>query len=196
MQEGPPLLVLRRPAKADGVVLQPIPFHEKQVRARLLQAPRQRQATEPRHAPDDRLGLRERRLEGLLLAWLDRQQRMLKDHGEMIAGAADVERLGSPNGPLWDTPAPLPVCISGANVGGRGTWAFVVAGSSTTRLIRGEPSPRPRPLPAGRRRLVPPHLVTRARAASSRPTFSTSTATTHTRPLPMASPTELISLKW
>src|SRR3954467_13058513 len=96
MQEGPPLLVLRRPAKADGVVLQPIPFHEKQVRARLLQAPRQRQATEPRHAPDDRLGLRERRLEGLLLAWLDRQQRMLKDHGEMIAGAANVERLGSP----------------------------------------------------------------------------------------------------
>src|SRR3954465_13597184 len=96
MQEGPPLLVLRRPAKADGVVLQPIPFHEKQVRARLLQAPRQRQATEPRHAPDDGLGLRERRLEGLLLAWLDRQTRMLKDQGEMIAGAANVERLGSP----------------------------------------------------------------------------------------------------
>src|SRR3954451_13883064 len=95
MQKGPPPLVLRRPAKADGVVLQPIPFHEKQVCARLLQASRQRQATEPRHAPDDRLGLRERHLEGLLLAWLDRQQRMLKDHGEMIAAAANVERLGS-----------------------------------------------------------------------------------------------------
>src|SRR3954451_10426052 len=34
-----------------------------------------------------------------------------------------------PNGLLWDTPAPLPVCISGASVGGRGTRAFVVAAS-------------------------------------------------------------------
>ena len=59
MQERSPPLVLRRAAEADGVVLQPVPLDQQQVRVRALHAPRQRQAAEARHRRDDVLRLGE-----------------------------------------------------------------------------------------------------------------------------------------
>ena len=88
VQQLAPLLVVLRTAKAHGVVLQAVPFHEQQVGARALQAPRQCQAPEAGHARNDPLGLPEGGLEVILVARSDRQQRMLESHFAMVAVVA------------------------------------------------------------------------------------------------------------
>lgn len=88
VQQLAPLLVVLRTAKAHGVVLQAVPFHEQQVGARALQAPRQCQAPEAGHTHNDLLGLPEGGLEVILVARSDRQQRMLESHFAMVAAVA------------------------------------------------------------------------------------------------------------
>ena len=88
VQQLAPLLVVLRTAKAHGVVLQAVPFHEQQVGARALQAPRQCQAPETGHTRNDPLGLPEGGLEVILVARSDRQQRMLESHFAMVAAVA------------------------------------------------------------------------------------------------------------
>ncbi len=88
VQQLPPLLVVLRTAKAHGVVLSAVPFHEQQVGAWALQAPRQCQAPKAGHARNDLLGLPEGGLEVILVAPSDRQQRMLESHFAMVAAVA------------------------------------------------------------------------------------------------------------
>lgn len=72
VQQLAPLLVLLRTARAHSAVLQFVPFHQQQVGARTLQAPRQGQASEAGHACNDRLRLPEGGLEVVFVARPDR----------------------------------------------------------------------------------------------------------------------------
>ena len=81
MQEPSPVLVLRRLPEPLGVVFEPRPLDEQEIRARPFDASLQLQRLEAGHRGDDRARFGEGRLERILETGFDVEQGVLCDHG-------------------------------------------------------------------------------------------------------------------
>lgn len=80
MQERAPFLVLGRSPETLGMVLQPCPLNQQQVRGWALDAAGKREALESGHGTNDRFRFAKGSLEFLLQAGPDGEQCMFGDH--------------------------------------------------------------------------------------------------------------------